>query len=285
MSRAPSLVVTGVRTGRSTVVDASSSSATVTPVATSAATSPPATAPSTAARRALGAFGGTGGSSGPPSRTGSSGSTARSRRRVRSRRRRARARPGLRSVRPRAATGRPARPAGSGWGRWARRTRWFPWSHLLPGPDECHRGGAGRSQEGFRVLGNQSASGAVVTGNTERQAPRMEHEHAWMARGLCVSIPPSTFFPSDGVGRRGGQEDLRRLPREERVPRARPREPDRPRRLGRLLRAGASSHPQAPPGGQARGGQLGDQAVGVGLSPSASSSSVACTPFLNSLCA
>jgi WhiB family redox-sensing transcriptional regulator len=28
----------------------------------------------------------------------------------------------------------------------------------------------------------------------------MEHEHAWMARGLCVSIPPSTFFPSDGAG-------------------------------------------------------------------------------------
>lgn len=28
----------------------------------------------------------------------------------------------------------------------------------------------------------------------------MDHEHAWMARGLCTSIPPSTFFPSDGAG-------------------------------------------------------------------------------------
>jgi len=24
--------------------------------------------------------------------------------------------------------------------------------------------------------------------------------HEWMARGRCASIPPSTFFPSDGVG-------------------------------------------------------------------------------------
>jgi WhiB family redox-sensing transcriptional regulator len=22
----------------------------------------------------------------------------------------------------------------------------------------------------------------------------------WMARGLCANVPPSTFFPSDGVG-------------------------------------------------------------------------------------
>jgi WhiB family redox-sensing transcriptional regulator len=28
----------------------------------------------------------------------------------------------------------------------------------------------------------------------------MDNEHAWMARGLCVSIPPATFFPSDGAG-------------------------------------------------------------------------------------
>ena len=28
----------------------------------------------------------------------------------------------------------------------------------------------------------------------------MEHEHAWMAQGLCTSISPSTFFPSDGAG-------------------------------------------------------------------------------------
>jgi WhiB family redox-sensing transcriptional regulator len=28
----------------------------------------------------------------------------------------------------------------------------------------------------------------------------MDHEHKWMARGLCTSIPPSTFFPSDGAG-------------------------------------------------------------------------------------
>jgi WhiB family transcriptional regulator, redox-sensing transcriptional regulator len=25
-------------------------------------------------------------------------------------------------------------------------------------------------------------------------------ETEWMARGACASIPPSTFFPSDGVG-------------------------------------------------------------------------------------
>jgi WhiB family transcriptional regulator, redox-sensing transcriptional regulator len=28
----------------------------------------------------------------------------------------------------------------------------------------------------------------------------MDQEHAWMARGLCTSIPPATFFPSDGAG-------------------------------------------------------------------------------------
>jgi WhiB family redox-sensing transcriptional regulator len=28
----------------------------------------------------------------------------------------------------------------------------------------------------------------------------MEHEHEWMTRGLCASIPPSAFFPSDGAG-------------------------------------------------------------------------------------
>ena len=28
----------------------------------------------------------------------------------------------------------------------------------------------------------------------------MDHEHEWMARGLCTAIPPSTFFPSDGAG-------------------------------------------------------------------------------------
>lgn len=25
-------------------------------------------------------------------------------------------------------------------------------------------------------------------------------EHAWMSRGSCSSVPPSTFFPSDGAG-------------------------------------------------------------------------------------
>ena len=25
-------------------------------------------------------------------------------------------------------------------------------------------------------------------------------EHAWMAKGLCTNVPPSTFFPSDGAG-------------------------------------------------------------------------------------
>lgn len=25
-------------------------------------------------------------------------------------------------------------------------------------------------------------------------------EFEWMTRGLCVNVPPSTFFPSDGVG-------------------------------------------------------------------------------------
>ena len=28
----------------------------------------------------------------------------------------------------------------------------------------------------------------------------MDQEHEWMAHGLCTSIPPSTFFPSDGSG-------------------------------------------------------------------------------------
>ena len=28
----------------------------------------------------------------------------------------------------------------------------------------------------------------------------MEHQHEWMARGLCANLPPSTFFPSDGAG-------------------------------------------------------------------------------------
>jgi WhiB family redox-sensing transcriptional regulator len=28
----------------------------------------------------------------------------------------------------------------------------------------------------------------------------MEHEFEWMERGRCASIPPSTFFPSDGAG-------------------------------------------------------------------------------------
>ncbi len=27
----------------------------------------------------------------------------------------------------------------------------------------------------------------------------MEHLE-WMSRGLCASVPPSTFFPSDGAG-------------------------------------------------------------------------------------
>ena len=25
-------------------------------------------------------------------------------------------------------------------------------------------------------------------------------EFDWMTRGLCVNVPPATFFPSDGVG-------------------------------------------------------------------------------------
>ena len=28
----------------------------------------------------------------------------------------------------------------------------------------------------------------------------MDHENEWMARGLCTSIPPAMFFPSDGAG-------------------------------------------------------------------------------------
>jgi WhiB family redox-sensing transcriptional regulator len=28
----------------------------------------------------------------------------------------------------------------------------------------------------------------------------METDTEWMARGKCKDIPPSTFFPSDGVG-------------------------------------------------------------------------------------
>lgn len=28
----------------------------------------------------------------------------------------------------------------------------------------------------------------------------MEHQHEWMAQGLCANLPPSTFFPSDGAG-------------------------------------------------------------------------------------
>jgi WhiB family transcriptional regulator, redox-sensing transcriptional regulator len=28
----------------------------------------------------------------------------------------------------------------------------------------------------------------------------MDREHEWMTRGHCASIPPSIFFPSDGIG-------------------------------------------------------------------------------------
>ena len=105
----------------------------------------------------------------------------------------------------------------------------------------------------------------------------MDHEHEWMARGLCTSIPPVHVLPERRRRGGGGPQDLRRLPGAGGVPRARPRQPHRPRRVGRLLRAGAPPDPQAARAAGTRPSVVGQRPLGrgqaLGLVASSSSSS------------
>ena len=138
--------------------------------------------------------------------------------------------------------------------------------------------GAGRSLSASlqAIPGTKSGSGSVEQGRPpERQAPpngpgtrvdgpRALHEH-----------PALHVLPERRRRGGGGPEDLRDLPGAGGVPRARPREPHRPRRVGWLLGARATPDPQAPPDAEPRSpsrsasGRRGRQAFG-----SASSSSV-----------
>ena len=65
----------------------------------------------------------------------------------------------------------------------------------------------------------------------------------WMADGKCREVPPETFFPSDGLGVIRAQRICATCAVAVPVPRVRAREPHRPRRVGRQVRARASSHP------------------------------------------
>ena len=69
----------------------------------------------------------------------------------------------------------------------------------------------------------------------------------WMALGLCRMYAPATFFPSDGVGVDKARKICAGCPVQAECLEHALEHRDRARRVGRLQRARASPHPQAPP--------------------------------------
>src|SRR5205807_7810020 len=78
-------------------------------------------------------------------------------------------------------------------------------------------------------------------------APRRRPAASVDARGQVPRPGAHRLLPLRRRRRRAGPQGLRRLPRQRAVPRVRPHLPDRPRRLGRRLRARTPPHPPPPP--------------------------------------
>ena len=72
-------------------------------------------------------------------------------------------------------------------------------------------------------------------------------DNEWMAQGKCRDMDPAVFFPSDGIGVQDCAEGLLGMPREGAVPRVRPPQPGRPRRVGRHLQRERRRDPAAAP--------------------------------------
>ena len=246
----PRSVVTGVTTGRSTGAEASSSRATVMPVATSAATSPPASAAerAPARRRSWCRLGGGCGAVADRRR----GSTGRRRRAGhRGRRLGGRRRQGALAGVP-SAGGAQVRGL---WARWAAswlvrsaRGRSVPMGPSSPrSPSVCHRGGARGLSAAFRVPGTKRAAVRRTEANPPKgRHPRWTRNTSGWPEGSARASRPPRSSPATGRGWRWPARSAR-LPGPAGVPRARPRSPHRPRRVGRLLRARAPPHPEAPP--------------------------------------
>ncbi len=89
--------------------------------------------------------------------------------------------------------------------------------------------------------------------NRSRQLDRTElmqestgTDHAWMRTASCRGRPPGEFFPSDGVGVERAKKLCVQCPVRLECLEYALELPDRPRRVGRVLRARAAPHP-APP--------------------------------------
>ena len=99
-----------------------------------------------------------------------------------------------------------------------------------------------------RFPGTKSGSPSVVLGTPpERQAPRTWTRIRVDGTRALHEHPALHVLPERRRRGGGGPQDLCGLPGQAGVPRARAVQPHRPRRVGRLLRAGASPDPEAPP--------------------------------------